>query len=149
MESLEKEVDEILCIFERYFPHSFFDVMVHLLHHLPEEARECGPVSYRWMYGFERYMKILKGYVRNPARPEGSIVKCYLADETLKFCSQYITEAAQMDECFGRNDDFENDSILEGHPISAASSITLSDEKLRIAHRYIFFNTAEVAPYAE
>lgn len=54
MKLLEKEIAEILSDFERYFPHSFFDVMIHLLHHLPEEARLCGPACDRWMYGFER-----------------------------------------------------------------------------------------------
>ncbi|KAL5761833.1 hypothetical protein ACOSP7_018097 [Xanthoceras sorbifolium] len=32
----------------------------------------------------------LKGYVRNKARPEGSIAEGYLIDECLTFCSQYI-----------------------------------------------------------
>ena len=55
---------------EEYFPPAFFDVMVHLTVHLPREIKLCGPVWLRWMYSMERYMKILKGYVRKRHRPE-------------------------------------------------------------------------------
>ena len=41
--------------------------------YLPEEAIESGPVYMRWLYPFERYMKKLKNYVRNKARPKGLI----------------------------------------------------------------------------
>lgn len=51
---MENEIVETLCIFERFFPPSFFDIMVHLTVHLGREARLCGPVHFRWMYPFER-----------------------------------------------------------------------------------------------
>ncbi|XP_048604739.1 uncharacterized protein LOC106409737 [Brassica napus] len=66
---MEAEIVETLCLFERYFPPSFFDIMVHLTVHLGREARLVGPVHFRWMYPFERYMKVLKNFVRNTARP--------------------------------------------------------------------------------
>ena len=56
MLEIEKEVIEILCLFERYFPPSFFDIMTHLVIHLGREVRLCGPVQFRWMYPFERYV---------------------------------------------------------------------------------------------
>ncbi|WJX51928.1 hypothetical protein P8452_38084 [Trifolium repens] len=49
--------------------------MVHLVVHLVEEAKLGGPVHYRWMYPIERYLGHLKSYVRNKARPEGSIAE--------------------------------------------------------------------------
>lgn len=55
LEQLEEDVAETLCMLERFFPPSFFDVMVHLTIHLGREARLCGPVQYRWMYPIERY----------------------------------------------------------------------------------------------
>ncbi|PWA96408.1 hypothetical protein CTI12_AA040050 [Artemisia annua] len=64
--------------------------MIHLVMHLPEEALQGGPVTFRWMYPFERYMKKLKNYVRNKAKPEGSIAEGYVADEALTFCSRYF-----------------------------------------------------------
>lgn len=54
IEELEQNVVETLCLFERFFPPSFFDIMVHLTIHLAREARLCGPVYPRWMYAFER-----------------------------------------------------------------------------------------------
>ncbi|VVA40801.1 PREDICTED: transposase, partial [Prunus dulcis] len=69
-----------------YFPPSFFDIMVHLVVHLVREVRLCGPVYFRWMYPFERYMKVLKGYVQNRTRPEGCIAERYIAEEAVEFC---------------------------------------------------------------
>jgi len=53
--AMENEIVETICMFERFFPPSFFDIMVHLTVHLGREARLCGPVHFRWMYPFERY----------------------------------------------------------------------------------------------
>ena len=54
LDSLEKKIALTLCKLERLFPPAFFDVMVHLLVHLPSEAKIGGPVNYRWMYPLER-----------------------------------------------------------------------------------------------
>ena len=80
-----------LCFLFEYFPHSFFDIMLHLTVHLIREVRLCGPIYFRWMYPFERFMKILKGYVRNRNRPEGCIVECYIAKEAIEFCTEYLS----------------------------------------------------------
>ncbi|GJY97245.1 hypothetical protein Tco_0514155 [Tanacetum coccineum] len=45
-----------------------------------------------WMFPFERYMKKLKNYVRNKAKPEGSIAEGYVAEEALTFCSRYLKD---------------------------------------------------------
>nr|GFA74153.1 hypothetical protein [Tanacetum cinerariifolium] len=46
--------------------------------------KACGPVYLRYMY------PILKGYVRNRARPEGSIVTGYLAEELIEFGNDVV-----------------------------------------------------------
>ena len=56
LEKLEEGIVLILCKLEKIFLPAFFDVMVHLMVHLPREAKLAGPVSYRWMYPFERYI---------------------------------------------------------------------------------------------
>lgn len=94
-------------------------------------------------------MKILKGYVRNRARAEGCIAERYLAEEYAMFCGKYVKKAAQIGSKHGRNEEFENKFLLEGHPISGGKLITLSDEMLKIAHRCILFNSSEVQPYIE
>jgi len=44
LDELEEEAAIVLCQMEMYFPPSFFDIMVHLIVHVVEEIRMCGPV---------------------------------------------------------------------------------------------------------
>ncbi|KAK1686629.1 hypothetical protein QYE76_047477 [Lolium multiflorum] len=71
---------KVMC-FELVFPPSFFNIMTHLLVHLVDEISILGPVFLHNMFPFERFMGILKKYVRNRARPEGSIAKGYGNEE--------------------------------------------------------------------
>ena len=64
---------QCLVSFELVFPPSFFNIMTHVLVHLVEEISILGPVFLHNMFPFERFMGVLKKYVRNRARPEGSI----------------------------------------------------------------------------
>ncbi|XP_042415124.1 uncharacterized protein LOC122004280 [Zingiber officinale] len=148
LEQLEENIAETLCMLERYFPPAFFTISVHLTIHLAREARLCGPVQFRWMYPFERFMKMLKGYVKNRARPEGCIAECYLAEERMRFCSAYIKKAACIGLRSNRNDDLEN-GVVEGRPISQGKEIILEEHLLQAAHRYVLFNTAEIDPYIQ
>lgn len=50
-------IASVLCHLEKSLPPSFFDVMMHLLIHLADEAAIAGPVHYRWMYPIERYVR--------------------------------------------------------------------------------------------
>ncbi|GJT55618.1 gag-pol polyprotein [Tanacetum coccineum] len=74
------------------YPPTFFDIMIYLVIHLPLEALEGGPIRPRWMFPFERFMKKLKGYVQNKAKPEGSIAEGYVAEEALTFSSHYFRD---------------------------------------------------------
>lgn len=88
VEDMKKAKDAIimiLCKLELIYPPAFFDIMLHLVLHLPDEAICRGLVCMRWMYPFERYIKKLKNYVRNQARPEGCIAEGYVAEEALTF----------------------------------------------------------------
>ena len=42
------------------------------------------------MFPFERFMGVLKKYVHNRARPEGSISKGYGIEEVIEFCVDFI-----------------------------------------------------------
>ena len=53
-----------LCMLEKNSL-AFLDVMTHLLVHLVKEVDIYESVYIRWMYPMERYLKTLKGYVRN------------------------------------------------------------------------------------
>ncbi|GKE19952.1 hypothetical protein Tco_1431464 [Tanacetum coccineum] len=86
----QSKVVDILCNLELIYPPTFFDIMIHLVIYLPLEALEGEPIRPRWMFPFERFMNKLKGYVRNKAKPEGSIAEGYVIEEVLTFSSHYF-----------------------------------------------------------
>ncbi|KAL0540132.1 hypothetical protein IC582_024362 [Cucumis melo] len=90
LDRLQADIIIILCKLERIFPPTFFSVMVKLSVHLPYETKITGPVSYSWMYPIERSLRTLKQYVRNKARPEGSIAEAYVMNESSTFSSRYL-----------------------------------------------------------
>ncbi|XP_062114223.1 uncharacterized protein LOC133825274 [Humulus lupulus] len=146
---LEAEVVETICMFERYFPPSFFDPMVHLVVHLGREVLLCGPIQFRWMYHFERYMKLLKGYVMQPTHPEASIAERYIADESMRFCASFLKQSNDEGSFIGRNEYNDSDVILEGRPLHRGVTVTLNDKDLASAHRYVLFNLAVTEQYLE
>ncbi|GJT62808.1 hypothetical protein Tco_1006341 [Tanacetum coccineum] len=105
MAKAKKQLISMMINLEQIFPPDFFDIMIHLVIHLPDEAIQGGPLRYRWMFPFERYMKKLKNYVRNKAKPEGSIAEGYVAEEALTFCSRYLKDVETRFNRPGRNDD--------------------------------------------
>ena len=84
-DELQNQLVVTLCLLEKYFPPSFFDIMIHLTMHLVREVKLGGLVYFRWMYPFERFMKVPKSYLRNRNLPEGCIVDCYIAEGAIEF----------------------------------------------------------------
>jgi hypothetical protein len=78
------------------FSPSFFNIMTHLLVHLIKEIGILRLVFLHNMFPFERFFTILKKYVRNHARPEGSIAKGYVTEEVIEFCVDYVDELFQL-----------------------------------------------------
>nr|GEV78938.1 hypothetical protein [Tanacetum cinerariifolium] len=99
----QSKVVDILCNLELIYPPAFFDIMIHLVIHLPLEALEGRPIGPRWMFPFERFMKKLKGYVRNKAKPEGSIAEGYVTEEALTFSSHYFQDVTMKFNHPGHN----------------------------------------------
>jgi hypothetical protein len=89
---LQNDVVHYLVSFELVFPPSFFNIMMHLLVHLVEEISILGPVFLHNIFPFERFMGVLKKYVCNRARPEGSIVKGYGIEEVIEFCADFVPD---------------------------------------------------------
>lgn len=96
LDKMQADVVVTLCLLEKYFPPSFFDIMIHVVVHLVREVRLYGPVYLRWMYPFERFMKVLKGYVRNRTRPEGCMAECYIGEEASEFCEEYLSDVSTI-----------------------------------------------------
>ncbi|XP_031127665.1 uncharacterized protein LOC116029765 [Ipomoea triloba] len=136
LDELQNGIIVTLCQLEMYFPPAFFDIMVHLLVHLVREIRECGPPYLRWMYPFERYMKVLKGYVRNRYRPEASIVESYIAEEVIEFCTEYLAgvEAIGVPK-------YRHEGRIDGKGHRHPKMHTMSREDVEQVHLYILHNT--------
>ncbi|KAL6276900.1 hypothetical protein ACE6H2_020501 [Prunus campanulata] len=142
LDKLEEDVVVTLCLLEKYFPPSFFDIMVHLVVHLVREVRLCGPVYFRWMYPFERYMKVLKGYVQNRTRPEGCIAERYIAEEAVEFCTEHLSDVSTVGVPTSQN-------MGVSKPLSGCTVSLVDMDLLNQAHLYVLENTEEVLPYIE
>jgi hypothetical protein len=143
-ESLQLDVAESMALLEMEFPPSFFDIMTHLPYYLVEELDLCGPVSTRWMYPIERYMKTLKGYVRNMARPEASMAEGYVKEECIGFITEYLQrfdvvhrQVWDADKEYG-----DVEEALEGAGKPYVMTTALRD----IAHEYVLRNVAIMQP---
>ena len=144
LDKLQNDVVVTLCLLEKYFRPSFFDIMLHLTVHLVREVRLCGPVYLRWMYPFERFMKVLKGYVRNRNRPEGCIAKCYIVEEAIEFCTKYLSNIDSIGIPISANIDQK-----VGPPIPGGQVVAVDSNLWLHAHHYVLENTTIVQPYIE
>ena len=144
LNDLYREIVVILCELEMYFPPSFFDVMVHLALHLVREVQLCGPVYLRWMYPVERFLKVLKGYVKNTAHPEGCIAERYIADEASNLCADYLSSVEPIGMPKSRHD-----GQLKGKGLSAAELVEISEVERNLAHLHVLHNRPEVEPFVE
>ena len=84
---------EAVCMVEKYFPTNILTIQMHLLVHIVDEVAIAGTVHSRWMFFLERFMKTLKGFVRQRARPEGSMAEGWLVQESLVFISEFLSSA--------------------------------------------------------
>ncbi|XP_042419138.1 uncharacterized protein LOC122007345 isoform X1 [Zingiber officinale] len=143
LDKLQSDLVVTLCLLEQYFPPSFFDIMLHLTVHLVREVRLCGPVYFRWMYPFERYMKVLKSYVGSRKHPEGCIVQRYLAEEAIEFCSEYLNDVDPIGVPQSIRDPKANVSGLQ----ACNTPIIVQQVDLQQAHLTVLKNMEEVSPY--
>lgn len=141
--SLQEEFTTTMCLLEKYFPPSFFDITVHLMIHLVREVQFCGPVRLTWMYPHERNMKVMKGYVRNRSRPEGCIAECYIVEEGMEYCSEYLTSVESVGVPSTRNES----GVDVGKPISSGRVHTPKQIELEQAHLFVVENTTEISLY--
>ncbi|XP_024046507.1 uncharacterized protein LOC112100875 [Citrus clementina] len=142
LDQMEEDIALTLCLLEKCFPPSFFDIMIHLTIHLVNEVRLCGPVYLRWMYPFERNMKGLKAYVRNRNNPEGCIAESYIAEEALEFCAKYVSNMRTIGLPPGH---VETSSIDK--PLPGGKFEHVDHSLIHQAHLYVLQNTEEVQPF--
>ncbi|BAT73831.1 hypothetical protein VIGAN_02141300 [Vigna angularis var. angularis] len=154
---MDENIPIILCKLERIFPPAFFDSMEHIPIHLAYEAWLGGPVQYRWMYPFERFMGESKRSVKNKARVEGSICAAYLHRETTYFCSHYfknfmLSPTHVRNEMQWQVEPREGAlSVFRQSGRHAGKEFThwLTDAEFNSAHVHVLINCSEVKPYLE
>ena len=144
-EDLREDVAVTLSLMEITFPLTFFDIMSHLPLHLVRELIILGPTHVRWMYPIERTMMMLKNHVKNRARPEASIARGYLLDETMGYATSYMQgfEVVRRRVWDADPEDSDEFEVLEG----AAVNITLSRADRDALHKFILRNSTLTAPY--
>jgi hypothetical protein len=152
---MKKEIPIILVKLEKIFPPAFFDVMIHLAVHLPDEALLRGPVQYGWMYPIERRLYTLKRYVRNRSRPEGSIAEAYIADECMTFCSKYMDDVETRFNREPRNKGFSNEEAygvdVFGHGVdfTSAPEYVYDENGIDQMVWFVLNNCAQVEDYVK
>ncbi|KAL1214820.1 hypothetical protein V5N11_004376 [Cardamine amara subsp. amara] len=155
---LQENIPLILCNLEKILPPSFFDVMEHLPIHLPREATLGGPVQYRWMYLFERYMFHLKKKVKNLSKVEGSIVAQSLNEEASHFAEYYFpSEVRTKSRRPARHDDRGERAIYSVYVPELFSQVgrvsgkgkrrKLSHHEFTHLHMYILTNCEDIVEY--
>jgi hypothetical protein len=125
------------------FPPSFFDIMTHLLVHLVKEINILGPVFLHNMFPFERFMGVLKKYVHQRARPEGSIAEGYGTEEVIEFCVEFIPELDPIGVPESRHE-----GRLSGKgTLGKKTYIGTGDDSFNKAHYTVLQNSSVVEPY--
>lgn len=113
--------------------------MIHLLVYLVREVELCPSIFLHWMYPFERYMKTLKGYVRNRAHLEGCMAEAYVVEEAIECLVKFKEATVGL-----RGRDNNNEKF---RPLSSATMITPSIKDLQQAHLCLPYNSNELIPY--
>jgi hypothetical protein len=155
LQQMKTDIVLILCKLEKIYPPAFFDVMVHRVVHLPDEALLRGPVQYGWMYPIEQRLGTFKRFIRNKARPEGSIAEAYTAYECMTACSTYFSDIINRFIRPKRNLDEQNISpnghsiFCHGVNLLGASKLHYEDKDYDSIVWFVLNNCEEVDEYKE
>nr|AAX95947.1 transposon protein, putative, CACTA, En/Spm sub-class [Oryza sativa Japonica Group]ABA93088.1 transposon protein, putative, CACTA, En/Spm sub-class [Oryza sativa Japonica Group] len=144
LDGLQTDIMNTLCHLEMFFPLSFFDIMVHLPVHLVKQTKLCGPAFLREMWPFERYIGVVKSYVRNRAKPEGSIIEGYTTEDAIEFCVNYMSDADPIGVPASRHE-----GRLSGVGTIGRKRIRPDQASYAQAHYAMLQHMAEVGPYFE
>jgi hypothetical protein len=119
--------------------------MMHLLVHLIKEISILGPVFLHNMFPFERFIEVLKKYVHNRARPEGSIAKGYGIEEVIEFCVDFIPDL----DTISVPKSWHEGRISGKGTLGKKSYIGKEDDYFRKAHYTVLQNSSLVESYIE
>ena len=117
--------------------------MTHVLVHLVDDIAILGPVFLHNMFPFEWFMGLLKKYVRNRARQEGSISTGHQTEEVIEFCVDFIPDLKPIGV-----PELRHEGRLGGKGTLGPNSIICRDgHSWAQAHYTVLQNSTLVAPY--
>ena len=101
-----------------------------------------------------RMLGVLKGFVGNKARPEGSVAEGYISKECTTFCSMYLDGVETVLNREERNYDGGDNgpglaiftqNVRSFGQLSRAIDVSVADREL--AHWFVLHNSLEVEEY--
>ena len=129
---------ETVCPFEDVFPTSILTIQFHLLVHLVYKVEIVGTVHARWIFFLERFMKNLKGFLRQRAQPKGSMAEGWLVQKSCFFVVDYLSRSQKnVSELWSTRD---NDRLLSDVPPSNGVVKQLSKEIRTKVSNYCMMN---------
>ncbi len=110
-----------------------------------DEVNLCGPISIKWMYLVEIYMKTLKINVCNTAKPKGSMAQGYIRYECLGFIMKYLQMFGVVQSRIWDVNEKKGNAceILEGVGVKFIMFLALCD----VARKYVFTNISLMLPW--
>jgi hypothetical protein len=97
------------------------------------------------MFSFEGFMGVLNKYVRNCARPEGSISKGYGTEEVIEFCVDFLPDLKPIGVPESR---YEGRLTGKG-TLGRKAKVCMGGQSFTQAHYTVLHNSTVVAPYIE
>lgn len=121
--------------------------MMHLPYHIVQELYICGPVQNHWMYPYERYYKGLKSYVRNLAKPEGSMTASYKLEEAARYVTEYMLNYTSTSTRIWNSQEEPTmvDEVLEGQGVTRS----LIDERRELFHNFVIDTSGDLEEHRQ
>jgi hypothetical protein len=145
LDEVRKEMRVTMCQLEMCFPPFFFDTMEHYMIHLADQIFVLGPTYMQHMYSYERQMVVMKGYLRNHAHLEGSMIEGYTTKEVTECCIEYMKDGNPIGVPVSQHHGRLSGKGTKGHK----SFIDVTYQRVCEAHFSIMQQLAVMRPYIE
>jgi hypothetical protein len=96
LDALKAYMIETMSMLEMCFPPSFFDMQEHLMIHLVDQILTLDLLYLHIMFLYERFLAVLKAYVRNRAQSEGCFMEGYITEEVVECCADYVKDGKRI-----------------------------------------------------
>jgi hypothetical protein len=115
--------------------------MPHLLIHIVHKMKYLGPMFLHQMYPFERFMTVLKRYVRNRSCSKGCMVQGWATEKFIEFTVDYMDLQA-IGKPISRHEGHLSGKGTRGHTTFNVDYVTYTQ-----AHFTVLQQSIPVTPY--